>query len=215
VRLLASRSPVGRRGRAPWLLTGLLRCGTCGQPLVGNTSAGSGTRRYVCRRGPGYAENCGGLGIKAEPLEAMLGDLTGNMLDAMVERRAAAGEAGDEEAALETRLAEIPAERDELSVLKRTKAISAETWLAEARGLDAEQAAINAKLARVTKRAANIDIIAAQGGRPWGRLSRDEQRGRIEAAFEFVRILPASTRGSRAFEQARVVPHPHGEEEAA
>ena len=53
--VLDGRTPVGRRGRRPWLLTGLLVCGRvldngkpCGAALVGNTDT-SGTRRYVCR----------------------------------------------------------------------------------------------------------------------------------------------------------------------
>ena len=53
-----------------YLLTGMLRCGLCEQPLVARPR-GDGVRRYVCGRQPGN-RNCGKVARLAEPVEEVV-----------------------------------------------------------------------------------------------------------------------------------------------
>lgn len=55
--------------RQRYLLTGLLRCGKCGNALY--SSARPNGRRYVCMSGPDHG-GCGKLAVVAEPIETVL-----------------------------------------------------------------------------------------------------------------------------------------------
>lgn len=199
---LAARTPVGRRGRTPWLLTGLLRCERCGAALVSNTDIG-GIRRYVCRKAPGY-KGCGGLGIKAHDLEELLGDLvTERLADVEARRSAVAGpDDGDEIAELDR----IAAMRVELADDKVAGRVSRETALEDAAALDRHQRAIETELAAKVHAVAPLDFVIAEGfvGRRWEDLKAHEQRVVLDALVDHVTVAPASTRGSTKFEPERV-----------
>src|SRR5439155_2672180 len=55
-----------RRPTRRYFLTGVLRCGRCGEKLVARPAA-KGIRRYVCASGVGFT-GCGGLAVNAEPV---------------------------------------------------------------------------------------------------------------------------------------------------
>lgn len=196
----SARKPV--RGRQAWMLTGLLRCGKCKAILVGNTDTG-GTRRYVCRKAPG-APGCGGLTIKAEPLEEKLGDLIALRLqDAKARRQAHVGPDDSAELAelADLELAEAAAIEDEtLKVITRDQA--------------------NAKLASITRRRHEVEerlaakvreqvplqlvVDEAADGRPFGDRPIEQQRITLRAMIRKITVAPASARGSTRFEAARV-----------
>jgi len=206
VATLANRTPTGRRGRTAWLLTGLLRCGRCGATLVGNTDAtggrAPGTRRYMCRKAPGYS-GCGGLGIKAEPLEQVLGILvTERLADLEAHRDAAAPDDSPELAELNR----IAAARLELADDYAAGAISRETRLEDAAALDRLQHTIETRLAGKVRENIPFDLIATDGnkGRTWDELEHDDQHRRLHALIETIAVAPASRRGSTAFEPERV-----------
>src|SRR4029079_4253771 len=92
--ILAERTRTRTRPVRRYFLTGLLRCGLCGAPLIARPPA-SGTRRYVCARGPGHS-GCGRLAINAEPVEAFLAEVVAAHLDlpAVTAAAAAAASAG-------------------------------------------------------------------------------------------------------------------------
>ncbi len=108
--MLDSRSPVGRRGRTPWLLTGLLRCELCGAALCSNTDSAStgGARRYQCRKGTGF-HGCGGVRIKAEPVEELLALVATERLANVEARRGA--DAGPDDSGELAELSRIAAQR--------------------------------------------------------------------------------------------------------
>lgn len=203
VATLASRAPTGRRGRTPWVLTGFLRCGRCRASLVGNTDTG-GTRRYVCRRAPGYS-GCGGLTIKGADLEALLGDLATERL-ADVEARRQASAAADDTGEL-AELNSIAAMRIEASDDRAAGALSRESYLEQVAALDRRQRDVEARLAAKTRQSAPLDFVLAEGflGRRWVDLTVAEQRTILGALIDHVAVAPASTKGSTRFEAARVL----------
>ena len=68
---LAEKKVSGRRTPQRYLLSGMLRCGKCGNRLF--SSARADTRRYVCLSGPDHG-GCGALTITADPLERLVAD---------------------------------------------------------------------------------------------------------------------------------------------
>lgn len=209
VATLKSRSPVGRRGRTPWVLTGFLRCGRilpsgkpCEAPLVGNTDTG-GTRRYICRKAPGYS-GCGGLGIKAADLEAILGDLATERLHDVDARRSASVAADDS------------GDRAELDAIALRRIEVAEDYAAggsreqkreDSAALDRRQKIVEQAIAAKTRESAPLDFVLAEGflGRRWVDLEVAEQRVILSALIERVTVAPATVKGSTRFEAARVL----------
>lgn len=200
VATLAARTPVGRRGRTSWLLTGYLRCGKCGASLVGNTDAAGGTRRYVCRSGAGF-NGCGSLGIKAEPLEALIADVAVERLADVDARRAAIG--GPDDGGELAELDAIAARRVDLADDAARGTISRETRTADAAALDRYQAEVEARLAAKVRDLASLDLVAGYAGRRWADLDVEEQRKLVGALVEAVVVAPASVRGSNRFEPGR------------
>lgn len=207
VAVLANRTRVGQRGRNAWMLTGLLRCGrtlpdgsTCEASLVGNVIKGA--RRYVCRKGPGL-KGCGGLGIKADPLEELLGDLaTERLADAIARRNAATGV--DDTAELDE-LAEIAVLRAEANEDRSAGRFpNRSDYFDLLDRLAHRQKDVDARLAAKVRDKAPLDLIAGEGGRPWRALDVDEQRARLAAIIDHVTVGPSPKRGVREFEAERV-----------
>lgn len=209
VATLRSRSPVGRRGRTPWLMTGLLTCGRildngkpCGAALVGNTDIG-GTRRYICRKAPGY-HGCGGLTIKAADLESTLGLLaTERLADVDARRQADTGPDDSDELAELDRIAVM---RVEIADDKAAGKLSRDQALEDAAALDRRQHDIERSLASKVRDASPLDFVVGEGyvGRNWDDLDVSEQRILLDALIERIKVTPATTRGSTRFEISRV-----------
>lgn len=207
VAVLAARPRAGQRGRSPWVLTGFLRCERCGATLSGQQDV-RGTRRYVCRKAPGY-HGCGRLVIKAEPTEARLGDLVMLRLVDTDARRGADSGLDDDSVDL-VELDEIEADIAALIVErgkgKRNGGIDTSEFRSIKDQLDARKAAANARIAARTRETTSLSFVIAEGyvGRTWRALDVDEQRTILEALIEHVTIGPATTIGSTKFETARV-----------
>lgn len=205
--VLAVKPLIGARGRSPWVLTGFLRCGLCGSSLVGNVDSAKhhtgGTRRYVCRNAPGY-NGCSKLSIKALPLEELLGDLATERLADVDARRNA--DAGPNDSAELVELDQVAAMRVELADDRAAGVISREQAREDAAALDRRQRAVEARLAAKVRTTSPLDFVVAEGfiGRPWKSLEVDEQRVVLNALVEYVTVAPATVRGSRIFEPARI-----------
>lgn len=196
VAMLATRAPVGRRGRTPWLLTGLLRCEVCGASLSSNTDTG-GTRRYVCRKAPGY-KGCGGVGIKAEPVEERLADLVALRLVDLDGR----GPEVDDGSADRAELDRIACERIEVT----ESGLSFAARSAEHAALDRRQSAVEGRLAAAVRQTSPLAFVIAEGyqGRPWASLEIAERRVVLHALIDHVTVGKATKRGSTAVELSRV-----------
>lgn len=207
VAALATTPRDARRGDSPWVLAGLLRCELCGETLTSYQDIG-GTRRYRCRKGPGY-RGCGRLAIKAEPTEARLGDLVALRLVDADARRNAGGDPSDDS----DELAEIAEIADLLVELagdrakgKRAGGIDGAEYRAIKNQLDARERDVNVRIAAKNRETSELAMVIAETyvGRSWKSLSVDERREVLTAYIEHVTIGPATRIGSTTFETARV-----------
>lgn len=209
--VLRNRSQIGRRGKTPWLLTGFLVCEKCGSHLVSwsdnapkrRDPDAERIRRYTCRKAPGY-RGCGGVTIKAEPLEDLLGDLvTWRLRD--VEARKNAVPSPD----MEIELAELDSLnvlRDEADEDRWSKKIDRAEYDRRIASFDRRRDEIEARLASKSHVVAALDLVVTEAadGRAWDALDLNEKRSRLRALIVSVRVAPATTPGSPRFEPERV-----------
>ena len=95
-RMFAANPGVGRtRSATKSPLTGLVRCGICGQRMFTNNGPNR-RRRYTCTKRPGNA-NCGGVTTLADPLDQFVAQMVFASVeeDALAQALRARGEADD------------------------------------------------------------------------------------------------------------------------
>ena len=194
--------------RAPrrYVLSGLLRCGKCGNKLF--SAARVDTRRYVCLSGPDHG-GCGGITIVAPPLEEFLSAAvlmrldTDEMADALAGRRAADERQSGLLAALETDRSQMK----ELSELWAAKEISSVEWKAARGPIEARIKATERQLSQASNSTA-LDGLIGTGGKlkdTWETLNLDRQAAIIKAVLDYATILPG-TPGARSLDPARIQP---------
>jgi len=94
----ASRAASGRRAPRTHLLSGLLRCGKCGNTLYSSSRQASKerrSRRYVCLSGPDHG-GCGRLAVVSEPVEALISEAVLTRLDSRELADALSGRSSDD-----------------------------------------------------------------------------------------------------------------------
>ncbi|VXC32052.1 hypothetical protein ARTHRO9AX_270003 [Arthrobacter sp. 9AX] len=194
--------------RAPrrYVLSGLLRCGKCGNKLF--SAVRKETRRYVCQSGPDHG-GCGGITIVAPPLEEFLAAAvlmrldTPQMTDALTGRRAA----DERQSSLLTELEADRSQMKELSELWAAKEISSAEWKAARGPIEARIKATERQLAMASNSTA-LDGLIGTGGHlkeTWETLNLDRQAAIIKAVLDYATILPG-TPGARALDPARIQP---------
>ena len=187
-----------------YLLTGLVRCGTCGYVMVARPRD-DGMRRYICRGGPD-PNTCGKTYIVADPLEEFVTEmalvaLESGQLEAQIRARAA-------EADSEPDLDELRADEEALEALSRDfyvdRIITRTEYLA-ARGT--LQARIEDARHRMMRKSATAAIGLAGGTARtrWPDLTFDQRRAVLGAIFAEIRIGPGR-RGLNHFDAGRVEP---------
>ncbi len=194
--------------RAPrrYVLSGLLRCGKCGNKLFSSIRAT--TRRYVCQSGPDHG-GCGGITVVAAPVEEFLCAAvllrldTPAMSDALAGRRAA----DERQSSL---LADLEADREQMKELSRMWAardISAAEWKTARDLIEPRLVTSERQLAQLSNSSALDGLIGAgeQLGGSWETLNLDRQAAIIKAVLDYATILPA-TPGARALDPARIQP---------
>ena len=204
VATFASRS-TGGRGRAPWLLTGVLKCAKCGCNLYGerDTSTKGGVRRYKCKVTPGNP-NCGRNAIRGDDVEDLLGALVTERL-ADVEARQAATIAEDDTGE-HAELNRIAAKRIEVADDYAADRIAGAAYVELLAALDRYQADVDRRLAAKTTASAPLDFVRTEGyaGRRWDDLDDAERGILLGALIESVTVAPATVRGSTRFEPGRL-----------
>ena len=203
--VLADRTPAGRRGRAKWLLTGVLKCGKCGTSLVGarDGAAKGNVRRYACKAIPGNPA-CGRLMVKADDLEDLLGALVTERL-ADVEARQAATVAADDTGE-HAELARLAAKRIEVADDYAADLITRAQRVEDLAALERRQADVEARLAAKNRATAPLDFVRTEGyaGRRWADLDDAERAVLLGALVERIDVAPATVRGSTRFEPGRI-----------
>jgi site-specific DNA recombinase len=145
-RRLAVRHPRGAGGRGrEYLLTGLIRCGRCGEAMRGHPNQGK--RSYACLTEGG---GCGKLRIIAEPTEQVIAEAIFSAIDGGAVNRALAAASADDAGA--EMVEQIAADRAGLDQLARDhyvdRSITREEFFAAREELSLRIAASEAKLSR-------------------------------------------------------------------
>lgn len=197
----------GRRTPRRYLLSGLLRCGRCGNRLY--SSARVNTRRYVCASGPDHG-GCGRMTVVADPVEQLIADAVLIRLSSPDLAHALAGRASADEqsAALAEQIAADRAQLDELATLYGTKAIVASEWMSARNPIEQRLREGERRLSRATSTTALDGLIGLEGalGAQWADLNLDRQHAVITTLLDHAVITPG-TPGARSLDPARVQPH--------
>ena len=189
-----------------YLLSGMLRCGLCGEPL--SSSPKDGTRRYACMKGPAH-RNCGRIVIAAEKLEAFIADAVLYRLDspALIESMKATADQ-TKITALRDAITADTARQDDLAAMWADGELSREEWKIARDRLEARVTANRHQLERLTQRDA-IENYLGQGEQlreQWEGLSLSRQVAIVKAVLDHAVILPAQHPGRTGLDPERVAP---------
>jgi len=205
VAMYGRKTPNGKRSPRRYLLSGLLRCGKCGNKLF--SSARRDTRRYVCMSGPDHG-GCGKLTIVAAPVEEWIAEAVLMRIDSPAMNDALKGRAAADErtGAL---LAELQADQSqmaELSHLWATKAISSAEWKAAREPIEARVFAAERQLSQITGDHA-LDGIVGHGEElrsSWEALPLTRQAAIVGAVMDFGTIAGAEGRSTNVVDPNRI-----------
>jgi len=197
----------GRRTPRRYLLSGLLRCGRCGNRLY--SSARVSTRRYVCASGPDHG-GCGRMTVVADPVEQLIADAVLIRLSSPDLAHALAGRASADEqsAALAEQIAADRDQLEELATMYGTKNITAKEWMSARSPIEQRLRDSERRLSRATSTSALDGLIGLGGalGAQWADLNLDRQHAVITTLLDHAVITPG-TPGARSLDPARVQPH--------
>ncbi len=181
----AAKRATNRRAPRRYLLSGMLRCGKCGNRLY--SSAKSNGRRYVCLSGPDHG-GCGRLTIVAPALEDLITDAvlyrldTPELADALHGRTAA----DEHSAALADELAGHRARLDDLAGIYGDGEITTREWITARDRIEAHITQCQRQLARSSGNDALIGLVGngAQLRTQWAGLSLSRQHAIISAVLD-------------------------------
>ena len=203
---MASAAVTGRRTPRRYLLSGLLRCGRCGNRLY--SSARGERRRYVCSSGPDHG-GCGKLTVVAQPVEELIAAAVLFRLDTPEFADALAGRAAEDErhAALVVELQADRSQREELARMWSAREISSEEWRAAREPIDRRIRDAERRLERTTQAPALSGWVgnASELGDRWAGLSLDRQAAIVAAVLDHAVIAPGAP-GPRVLDPHRVQP---------
>jgi len=206
-RLLLDPARRTNRSARRYLLTGMLRCGKCGNRLYSTPK--NGVRRYGCASGPD-ARGCGGVFIYAEMLEQFITEAVLYRLDSPDMHQVITGEGPDQEQT-GTLADAIQADTGQLDDLAATWAdgqISKAEWLTARTRIEARLQANRHAFARLTHRDAVADYIGRgdELRSQWAGLNLSRQVAIVKAVLNQATILPAKTPGRHGLDPERVQP---------
>jgi hypothetical protein len=184
-----------------YLLTGMLFCGICGQPLSARPRL-DGVRRYICARQP-ENQNCGKLARVAEPVEALVKEAVIIALDGVDLRAYMAQPAEDE--GLPGRIKDDEAMLELLAQDFAQRRITRVEWFASRDPIAARLDANRSRLAKENGASAIAKWLGAgeEVRRQWDERGIDWQRAVIRSAIDCIRVMPA-VKGRNTFEPSLV-----------
>jgi site-specific DNA recombinase len=209
---MASRSLAKTRAARTYLLSGMLRCGRCGNRLFSqarHVNPDHRVRRYVCLKGPDHG-GCGRLTVVGEPVEGLLTDAVLTRLDSPHLAKALAGKSNPDRdvAALAAAVEAGQARLDELAALYADGAVTAREWIAARDPITARITRARREIAAATDTTAVYEL-AGTGGilrEQWPDLELGRQQAIIKAVLDHAVIAPG-TPGARSLDISRVQPH--------
>lgn len=181
-----------------YLLSGFLRCGHCGEPLIARPDAKNGLRRYVCAKRPGSAA-CGKLARMAQPVEETVVEAVCVRLDGV----SLAEYMQDPESEPDGVHDAIRADEQELIDLARDFAERRFTRAEYFTMRDVIEARLKANRGALSKRAGKAMLAHVAGGdrlrERWSNESLEWRRAVLAAVIDTVVILPA-VKGNNRFD---------------
>lgn len=201
-----TRSKGNHRTPQRYLLTGMLRCGKCGNTLY--SSPRKNTRRYVCLSGPDHG-GCGHLTVVAAPLEAFLAEAVIHRLDTPQLADALTGKATADTvtATAAEELSQDKAQLEELAAAWASKSIGTREWQAARKIIEERIRDNERRLARATR----SDALAGWVGHgdelrtQWAGLNLSRQHAIVKAVLDHATVN-AGTPGARSLDIERIVP---------
>lgn len=196
----------GRRAPRRYLLSGLLRCGKCGNRLF--SSARGTERRYVCMSGPDH-RGCGGITVTAPPVERWIAEAvlyrldTPQMQDALTGKRAADQRQGE----LLTQLDRDQAKMKELAGMWADGELSRIEWKAARDPIEQRLTATDRQLSQITGSTA-LEGIVGQGTQLrqlWPSMNLERQAAIIAAVMDYATTNAAIKKGG-PFDPNRIAP---------
>uniref|UniRef100_A0A5Q5BTJ9 Recombinase n=2 Tax=unclassified Mycobacterium TaxID=2642494 RepID=A0A5Q5BTJ9_MYCSS len=209
---MTARSVTKTRAPRTYLLSGLLRCGRCGNRLFSqarHNNPQNRVRRYVCLKGPDHG-GCGRLTVVALPVEELLTDAVLTRLDSPHLANVLAGKASVDAdvAALSAQLEADTTRLDELAALYAQGAVTAREWIAARDPITDRITATRRDIAAATD-TTNVTELAGTGHLlrgQWDDLDIDRQQTIIKAVLDHA-VIAAGTPGARSLDINRVRPH--------
>lgn len=204
--VMKSKQRTGQRAPRRYLLSGLLRCGKCGNRLY--SSAREARRRYVCMSGPDH-QGCGKLTVVAQPVEEWLAAAVLLRLDTPAMADALAGRAAADErhAALVAEVTAAQSRLNELAEMLGFGEFSRAEYVVARKPAEARIVAAQRQLDQITGNH-TLDGLVGNGAalkQSWDSLNLDRQHAIIRAVLEHATILPGQP-GARTLDPSRIVP---------
>jgi len=208
---MAARSVTKTRSARTYLLSGMLRCGRCGNRMYSqarHSNPQNRTRRYVCLKGPDHG-GCGRLTVVAAPVEELLTEAVLARLDSPQLAKVLAGKATADAdvAALAAQVDKDQDRLDELAGLYADGAITAREWIAARDPITERISAARRDIAAATDTTAVFEL-AGTGGvlrTGWCDLDLGRQQAIVKAVLDHAVIAPG-TPGARSLDINRVQP---------
>lgn len=204
--LFQTKKVSGRRAPRSYLLSGMLRCGKCGNRLY--SSVRGDRRRYVCASGPDHG-GCGGLTIVAQPVEEWIAAAVLMRLDtpAMDDALAGRAEVDERQIALVAELHSAQSKMTELAEMWAAGELSRPEWKAARTPLEARVDKVQKQLDQIAG-TNTLDALVGQGQKlsaSWDTLNLDRQVAIVRAVLDTATILPGVL-GARSVDYKRIVP---------
>jgi DNA invertase Pin-like site-specific DNA recombinase len=194
-----------------YLLTGFLYCGRCGTRMVARATepryknSTSHRRSYVCSSGPNH-HGCGGIRIKADPLEDRVSAMVLEAIDTPeLHRELAETIDTSSEDEIVARIEGAEGKLRELAEMWAAQEISRAEWLAARSAVENRLSAARTDLARLTSQQSVAALVEPRQGLRdrWSELSLERRRTVIAAVVNRITIGPAQ-RGRNTFDWDRV-----------
>lgn len=201
-----SRQISGRRSARRYLLSGLLRCGKCGNRLF--SSARGNRRRYVCMSGVDHL-GCGKLTVVAAPVEEWIAEAVLLRLDtpAMADAIAGRVSADQRQTVLVSELEADRAQMKELAGMWSQRQISSAEWKSAREPIEARIITSERQIGQLTG-TSTLEGLIGNGDKlraSWESLNLDRQTAIIRAVLDYGTIMPGVS-GARTVDPARIVP---------
>ena len=198
LRALLTRPAAGPATARTYLLSGILRCATCGKGLGGRPH--HGRRRYVCAKAPGNGK-CGTVTIMADLAETEVRDQVLTALDVpeFLARLMTTVTIGTDAEHVTSQLRRIDDRRDELAAMWAAGELSRKEWLAARTGLAAEADNLTATLAASEHGRALAEFAAMEGDlwHRWDELTHGARRALVTAVTDHIDVHPTGHTGRR------------------